>query len=143
MSDMAEYADATLLEDRCTAHLVFRAAEFSDDPEILDGLAREKVTIGVLRKIAHNPATAEHTLAHLIETDERSLTYAVTHRTDVSAEFLDRIARGLTDSTAIFHAASAPNASEETLRYLVEHPSAPPVTADIAAPRLGLAPIAA
>src|SRR5699024_5647794 len=48
------------------------------------------------------PATAEHTLEHVVDLDERWMTYPVTRRTDVSAQFVDRIARRLTDRTAIF-----------------------------------------
>src|SRR5699024_8154102 len=124
-------------------HLVLTAAEFSDDAETIDGLARSNVTAGVLRKIARNPATAGHTLEYLIDIDQRSMTYPVTRRTDVTAGFIDRIARRLTDRTAIYHASSAACASEETLRYLAAHPSAPPATAEQVAERLGTAAPAA
>src|SRR5690625_5974110 len=63
---------------------------------------RSGVTLEVLRKIARNPATAEHTLEYLIDVDERGLIFPVTRRTDVSEEFIDRIARRLTDRTAIY-----------------------------------------
>lgn len=137
MADLAEYADSQLLEDLRTVPLVLRAAESSDDAEVLDDLARCGVTSEVLRKVAHNPATAEHTLEYLIDLDQRWMTYPVTRRTDLTAEFIDRIARRLTDRTAIFHASSAPRASDETLRYLAGHPSAPPATAEQVAERLG------
>lgn len=75
MTDLAEYANPQLLENPRTVPLVLRAAEFSDDPETLDGLARSGVTSEVLRKISHNPATAEHTLEYLVELDQRWLTY--------------------------------------------------------------------
>jgi len=110
MIDLAEYADPRLPGDLRTVPLVLRAAEFSDDAEVLDGLARSGVASGVLRKIARNPATAEHTLEHVVDLDERWMTYPVTRRTDVSAQFVDRIARRLTDRTAIFHASSSPSA---------------------------------
>lgn len=143
MTDLAEYADPHLLEDPRTVPLVLRAAEFSDDAETLDGLARSGVTSEVLRKIAHNPATAERTLEYLVELDQRWLTYPVTRRADVSEGFIDRIARRLTDRTAIFHASSAPRASEETLRFLAAHPSAPAATVEQVAERLGTAMTAA
>ncbi|MDN5898950.1 MAG: hypothetical protein L0H74_02670 [Brachybacterium sp.] len=143
MANLAEYADPQLLEDPRTVLLVLRAAEFSDDAETLDGLARSGVTSEVLRKIAHNPAAAEHTLEHLVDLDQRWMTYPVTRRTDVSEGFIDRIARRLTDRIAIFHASSAPRASDETLRYLAGHPSAPPATAEQVAERLGTAAVAA
>lgn len=137
MADLAEYADPQLLENARTVPLVLRAAEFSDDAEVLDGLARSGVTFHVLLKIARNSVTAEHTLEYLIEHDERWLTYPATRRTDVSEGFIDRIARRLTDRMAIFHASSAPRASDEILRYLAGHPSAPPATAEQVAERLG------
>ena len=143
MANLAEYADPQLLEDPRTVLLVLRAAEFSDDAETLDGLARSGVTSEVLRKIAHNPAAAEHTLEHLVDLDQRWMTYPVTRRTDVSEGFIDRIARRLTDRIAIFHASSAPRASDETLRDLAGHPSAPPATAEQVAERLGTAAVAA
>ncbi|MDN5688694.1 MAG: hypothetical protein L0G94_18745 [Brachybacterium sp.] len=143
MTDLADYADPQLLEDPRTVLLVLRAAEFSDDADVLDNLARCGVTSEVLRKIAHNPATTEHTLEHLIDLDQRWMTYPVTRRTDLTAKFIDRIARRLTDRTAIFHASSAPQASDETLRYLAEHPSAPPATAEQVAERLGKTAMAA
>lgn len=93
-----------------TVLALLRTAEFSSDPAVLDELARTEVPDEVLRKIAHNPATAEATLEHLIDLDERWLTYPVTRRRDLSPAFIDRIARRLTDRNAIFHAASAPNA---------------------------------
>lgn len=42
----------------------------------------------------------------------------------MSEDFIDRIARRLTDRTAIFRASSAPCAGEETLRFLAAHSSA-------------------
>lgn len=143
MADLAEYADPQLLDDPRTVPFVLRAAEFSDDADVLDNLARCGVTSEVLRKIAHNPATAEHTLEHMIDLDQRWMTYSVTRRTDLTAEFIDRIARRLTDRTAIFHASSAPRASDKTLHYLAEHPSAPPATAKQVADRLGKTVMAA
>ena len=136
MTDFAQYADPQLLDDPRTTLLVLRAAEFSDDAETLDGLARSGVTLEVLRKIARNPATAEHTLEYLIDVDERGLIFPVTRRTDVSEEFIDRIARRLTDRTAIYRASSAPQAAEETLRYLADRPDAPVLTADVVSERL-------
>lgn len=136
MSDFAQYADPQLRNDPRTALLVLGAAEFTDGPELLDGLARSEVTNEVLRKIAHNPATAEHTVEHLIDLDQRWLTYPVTRRTDLSAEFVDRIARRLTDRNAIFHASSAPSAAPDTLRYLADHPWAPAATGQMVDERL-------
>jgi len=141
MTSLAQHADPHLLDDPRTAPLVLRTAEFSDDAETLDGLARSEVTGEVLRKIAHNPATAEHTLEYLIDLDQRWLTYPVTRRHDLSPEFIDRIARRLTDRNAIFHASSAPNAAPETLRFLAKHPAAPPATAETVAQRLGARPL--
>lgn len=143
MTDLAEYADPQPLDDPRTVPFLLRTAEFSNDAEGLDGLARCGVTSEVLRKIAHNPATAEHTLEHLVDLDQRWMTYPVTRRTDVSGDFIDRIARRLTDRTAIFHASSAPRASDETLRYLAGHLSAPPATAEQVAERLGTTTMAA
>ncbi|UQN30618.1 hypothetical protein [Brachybacterium kimchii] len=140
MAHLAADADLSLLEDPSTAHRVHAAAEFSDDPEILDGLARSRAPLGVLRKIAHNPATAEHTLEYLIDVDERWLTYPVTRRTDLSAEFIDRIARRLSDRNAIYHVTSAPAASESTLRYLASHPNAPRGAVEQVDARLGALP---
>ncbi|GAA1491499.1 hypothetical protein [Brachybacterium sacelli] len=137
MTDLAQHADPHLLDDPRTALLVLRTAEFGDDAQVLDELARSKVTSGVLRKLAHNPATAEHTLEHLIDIDQRWLTFPVTRRRDLSPAFIDRIARRLTDRNAIFHASSAPNAAPETLRYLAGHPSAPPATRKTVTQRLG------
>ncbi|MGO1976040.1 hypothetical protein [Brachybacterium tyrofermentans] len=137
MTVLAQHADPHLLDDPRTAFLVLRTAEFSDDAQVLDGLARSEVTGEVLRKIAHNPASAEHTLEHLIDLDQRWLTYPVTRRHDLSPEFIDRIARRLTDRNAIFHASSAPNAAPETLRYLASHPSAPPATLETVTSRIG------
>ena len=137
MSDFADYADSQLLESPRTAHLVLHCAEFSDDAEVLHGLARSGVSSGVLSKIAHNPATAERTLEYLVELDERWMTYPVTRRMDVSAEFIDRIARRLMDRNAIYHACSAPCADETTLRFLAGHPSAPAAVAETVAARLG------
>src|SRR5699024_9611446 len=106
-----------------------------------DDLARAEVTGGVLRKIAHNPATSEDTLECLIELDQRWLTFPVTRRRDLSPEFIDGIARRLTDRNAIFHASSAPNADPETLRYLAAHPSAPMATVETVAQRLATWPL--
>lgn len=125
MADFAQHTDPQLLDDPSTVRLILRAAELSDDAEILDSLARSDVTSEVLRKIAHNPATAERTLDYLIDLDQRWLTYPVTRRTDLPAEFIARIAHRLTDRSAIYHATSAPNASAATLRYLASHPNAP------------------
>ncbi|MGP5079151.1 hypothetical protein ACTXKZ_13950 [Brachybacterium alimentarium] len=128
-------------EDPHAVQILLCTAQFSDDAEVLDELARFAVTALVLRKIAHNPATTEHTLEHLIELDQRWLTFAVTRRRDLSPAFIERIARRLTDRNAIFHASSAPNGSPETLRYLAAHPSAPPATAETVAQRLGTGPL--
>lgn len=116
---------------------LLRTAEFSNDQEALDELARSGVPSEALRKIAHNPAASEHTLEYLIDLDERWLTYPVTRRADLSPAFIDRIARRLIDRNAIFHASSAPNAAPETLRYLALHPSAPAATRETVARRLG------
>lgn len=129
-------------EDPRAVQMLLRAAEFSVDPEVLDGLARTEVSGEVLRKIAHNPATSEDTLEHLIEVDQRWLTFPVTRRRDLSPAFIERIARRLTDRNAIFHASSAPNATPETLRHLAAHPSAPPATVEMVAQRLGPAVMA-
>lgn len=137
MTAIDHHAAPHPLEDRRAVLVLLRTAEFSDDPEVLDDLARADVTSEVLRKIARNPATAEHTLERLIDLDQRWLTYPVTRRTDLSPEFIDRLARRLTDRNAIFHASSAPNASPETLHYLAEHPSAPPATTETVTQRLG------
>lgn len=137
MSDLADFADPQLLESPRTAHFVLQCAASSDDAEVLDGLAHSGVNSEVMRKIAHNPATAERTLEYLVERDERWMTYPVTRRMDLSAEFVDRIARRLTDRNAIYHASSAPCADETTLRYLAKHPSAPAAVAETVAARLG------
>jgi len=137
MADLAEYTDPQLLDDPRTVPFVLRAAEFSDDADVLDNLSRCGVTSEVLRKIAHNPATAERTLEYLVERDERWMTYPVTRRMDLSAEFVDRIARRLTDRNAIYHASSAPCADETTLRSLAAHPSAPAAVAETVGARLG------
>lgn len=137
MTDLAQHADPHLLDDPHAVQVLLRTAKFSDDPEVLDELARAEVTSGVLRKIAHNPATPERTLEYLIDLDQRWLTYPVTRRRGLSPEFIDRIARRLTDRNAIFHASSAPNAAPETLRYLAAHPSAPPATLETVAERIG------
>ncbi|MGP5695155.1 hypothetical protein [Brachybacterium alimentarium] len=71
-------------EDPHAVQILLCTAQFSDDAEVLDELARFAVTALVLRKIAHNPATTEHTLEHLIELDQRWLTFAVTRRRDLS-----------------------------------------------------------
>ncbi|MGO2825356.1 MAG: hypothetical protein ACTIBW_13270, partial [Brachybacterium alimentarium] len=60
-------------EDPHAVQILLCTAQFSDDAEVLDELARFAVTALVLRKIAHNPATTEHTLEHLIELDQRWL----------------------------------------------------------------------
>src|SRR5699024_5308320 len=72
------------VEDPHVVQTLLQTAEFSDDPEVLDGLARSEVTGEVLRKIAHIPATSTDTLEHLIELDQRWLTYPVTRRRDLS-----------------------------------------------------------
>lgn len=137
MTAIVQYAAPRSVEDPHAVQALLRTAEFSVDPEVLDDLARSKVAGEVLRKIAHNPATSADTLEHLIELDQRWLTFPVTRRHDLSPEFIDRIARRLTDRNAIFHASSAPNATRETLRYLAEHPSAPRATLESVAQRLG------
>lgn len=141
MTAITQYAAPHPVAEPHAVQVLLRTAEFSDDPEVLDKLARSEVTGEVLRKIAHNPASAEHTLEYLIDLDQRWLTYPVTRRHDLSAEFIDRIVRRLTDRNAIFHASSAPNAAPETLRYLAAHPSAPPATAETVAQRLGTGPL--
>lgn len=143
MTDLAEYADPQLLEDPRTAVLVLQTAEFSDDAETLDGLARSGVTFDVMLKIARNPATAEHTLEYLIDADQRGLTFPITRRTDVSEDFIDRIAHRLTDRTAIYQASSAPQANGATLRYLADHPDAPASTVEMVAQRLHVDPATA
>ncbi|MCG7308012.1 hypothetical protein [Brachybacterium sp. ACRRE] len=140
MAHLADDADIALLDDPTTAHRVHAAAEFSDDPETLDALARSGAPTSVLMKIAHNPAAAEHTLEHLVDVDERWLTYPATRRTDLSAEFIDRIARRLSDRNAIYHVTSAPAASESTLRYLASHPNAPRGAVEQVDARLGALP---
>lgn len=137
MTAIAQHAAPRPVEDPHAVQALLRTAEFSVDPEVLDDLARSEVTGEVLRKIAHNPATAEATLEHLVQLDQRWLTYPVTRRRDLSPEFIDRIARRLTDRNAIFHASSATNAAPETLRYLAAHPSAPPATLETVAERIG------
>lgn len=119
-----------------TVRAQLRTAEFSNDADVLDELARSQVSGEVLRKIAHNSATCEATLEHMIDINERWLTYPVTRRRDLSPAFIDRIARRLTDRNAIFHAASAPNAVPETLRYLAAHPSAPAAARETVTQRL-------
>ncbi|MGP9583894.1 MULTISPECIES: hypothetical protein [unclassified Brachybacterium] len=141
MTAIVQHAAPHPVDEPPAVQVLLRTAEFSDDPEVLDELARTEVTGEVLRKIAHNPSTSEVTLEHLIDLDQRWLTYPVTRRHDLSPEFIDRIARRLTDRNAIFHASSAPNAAPETLRYLAAHPSAPKATAETAAQRLGMTPL--
>src|SRR5699024_12734567 len=104
MNDFAEYADPRFLEDSTTGPQVLRAAEFSDDAEVLDGLAHSGVNSEVMRKIAHNPATAERTREYLVERDERWMTYPVTRRMELPAGSDDRIARPPTDRNASYHA---------------------------------------
>ncbi|HEX7350585.1 hypothetical protein [Brachybacterium sp.] len=137
MTTIAQHAAPRPVEDPHAVQTLLRTAEFSVDPEVLDDLARSEVAGEVLRKIAHNPATSADTLEHLIELDQRWLAYPVTRRRDLSPEFIDWIARRLTDRNAIFHASSAPNAAPETLRYLAAHPSAPPATLETVAERIG------
>lgn len=141
MTAVAQHAAPHHLDDPRAVQVLLRTAAFCDDPEVLDDLARTEVTSEVLRKIAHNPATAEATLEHLVQLDQRWLTYPVTRRRDLSPEFIDRIARRLTDRNAIFHASSAPNAAPETLRYLAEHPSAPPAAVETVTERIGTMPL--
>jgi len=141
MTAIAQHAAPRPVEDPHDVQMLLRTAEFSVDPAVLDDLARTDVPGEVLRKIAHNSATSEDTLEHLIELDQRWLTFPVTRRHDLSPEFIDRIARRLTDRNAIFHASSAPNAAPETLRYLAAHPSAPKATAETVAQRLGMTPL--
>src|SRR5699024_12285743 len=74
MIDLAEYADPRLPGDLRTVPLVLRAAEFSDDAEGLDGLARAGRASGVLRQNARKPATAEHTPHHVVDLHARWLT---------------------------------------------------------------------
>src|SRR5690625_5694942 len=62
MTTIGQHAAPHPLEDQHAVRMLLRTAEFSDDPEVLDDLARAEVTGGVLRKIAHNPATSEDTL---------------------------------------------------------------------------------
>lgn len=137
MTTIAQHAEPQRLGNPRTVQSRLRTAEFSDDVEALDQLARSEVPGEVLRKIAHNPATSEATLEHLIDLDQRWLTFPVTRRCDLSPAFIDRIARRLTDRNAIFHASSAPNAAPKTLRYLAAHPSAPPATAETVTERIG------
>lgn len=137
MTATAQHAAPRPVEDPHAVQTLLRTAEFSVDPAVLDDLARREVAGEVLRKIAHNPATSADTLEHLIEVDQRWLTFPVTRRRDLFPEFIDRIARRLTDRNAIFHASSAPNAAPETLRYLAEHPSAPAATLETVTRRLG------
>ena len=141
MTAIDRHAAPHPVEDRRAVLVLLRTAEFSDDPEVLDDLARAEVAGNLLRKIAHNPAASENTLEHLIEREQRWLTFPVTRRRDLSPEFIDRIARRLTDRNAIFHASSAPNAAPETLRYLAAHPSAPKATLETVAQRLGMGPL--
>ena len=141
MTAIDHHAAPHPVEDRHAVLMLLRTAEFSEDAEVLDDLARANVTSEVLRKIAHNPATSAGTLEHLISLDQRWLTYPVTRRRDLSPEFIDRIARQLTDRNAIFHASSAPNAAPETLRYLAAHPSAPKATLETVTQRLGMEPL--
>lgn len=141
MTAIAQHAAPRPVEDPHAVQTLLQTAEFSVDSEVLDELARTEVPGEVLRKIAHNPATSADTLEHLIDLDQRWLTFSVTRRCDLSPEFIDQIARRLTDRNAIFHASSAPNAAPETLRYLAAHPSAPPATAETVAQRLGTGPL--
>lgn len=141
MTAIAQHAAPRPVEDPHAVQTLLQTAEFSVDPAVLDNLARTDVPGEVLRKIAHNPATSADTLEHLIELDQRWLTFPVTRRRDLSPAFIDQIARRLTDRNAIFHASSAPNAALETLRYLAAHPSAPKATAETVAQRLGMAPL--
>ena len=138
MTAPIQYTDPQRLDDPRTMQSLLRTAQFSDDADTLDQLARSEVPSEVLRKIAHNPATSEATLEYLIDLDQRWLTFPVTRRRDLSPEFIDRIARRLTDRNAIFHAASAPNAAPETLRYLATHRSAPPATGETVAQRISI-----
>lgn len=137
MTATAQHAAPRPVEDPHAVRTLLQTAEFSVDPEALDDLARSEVPGEVLRKIAHNPATSSDTLEHLIELDQRWLTFPVTRRRDLSPEFIDQIARRLTDRNAIFHASSAPNAAPETLRYLAAHPSSPATTLETVTRRLG------
>ena len=141
MTAIAQHAAPCPVEDPHTVQMLLRTAEFSVDPGVLDALASTEVPGEVLRKIAHNSATSEDTLEHLIELDQRWLTFPVTRRRDLSPEFIDRISRRLTDRNALFHASSAQNAPRETLRYLAAHPSAPAATVETVAERLGTGPV--
>lgn len=141
MTAIVEHAASHPVAEPHAVQVLLRTAGFSDDPEVLDELARAEVPDEVLRKIAHNPATSEGTLEHLIDLDQRWLTFPVTRRRDLSPEFIDRISRRLTDRNALFHASSAQNATRKTLRYLATHPSAPAATAATVAERLGTGPV--
>lgn len=143
MSAIAQHAAPHSTDDPRTRHALAHTAKLSTDPQTLDDLARPGMPFDVLQKIAHNPATSADTLERLIELDERWLTYPVTRRGDLAPERIDRIARRLTDRSAIFHASSARNAAPETLRYLAAHPSAPAATQETVARRLGEEPVAA
>lgn len=84
MTTIAQHAEPQRLGNPRTVQSRLRTAEFSDDVEALDQLARSEVPGEVLRKIAHNPATSEATLEHLIDLDQRWLTFPVTRRCDLS-----------------------------------------------------------
>ncbi len=96
MTAIVEHAASHPVAEPHAVQVLLRTAGFSDDPEVLDELARAEVPDEVLRKIAHNPATSEGTLEHLIDLDQRWLTFPVTRRRDLSPEFIDRISRRLT-----------------------------------------------
>lgn len=66
MTAVAQHASPHPIEDAHAVRVHLRTAEFSDDAKVLDELPRAGVTCEVLRKIAHNPATSEGTLAHLM-----------------------------------------------------------------------------
>src|SRR5690625_4321123 len=55
MTAIAQHAAPRPVEDPHVVQTLLQTAEFSDDPEVLDGLARSEVTGEVLRKIAHIP----------------------------------------------------------------------------------------
>src|SRR5690625_7924956 len=80
MTTIGQHAAPHPLEDQHAVRMLLRTAEFSDDPEVLDDLARAAVNGGVLRNIAHHPATSEDTLECLFALDQSWLTLPVTRR---------------------------------------------------------------
>lgn len=67
MTAVAQHAAPHPFEDPHAVQMLLRTAEFSADPWVLDALARTEIPGEVLRKIAHNSATSEDTLEHLID----------------------------------------------------------------------------